>query len=191
MAAQRLSRRRRAASRATCRPSRNTAPITRGARRAARRLARHTFVGGNFFMLRMLNRYRDELERRGAAAGARRPRRTGPSQYLQTQAARVSIERVERRRRPAASRRRRSRISAATSCRPRIPRAAPGCTSTVRDAQRRGRCSNRARSTPTARSRATTTTPTPPKFEPHYAEIRSADQVQIYEIDHRRTRAAR
>ena len=36
-------------------------PIASRARRAARRLSRHTFVGGNFFMLRMLNRYRDDL----------------------------------------------------------------------------------------------------------------------------------
>ena len=50
-----------AASRATCR--------ARRARRASRRcsattapgLARHTFVGGNAFMLRLMNRFRDEL----------------------------------------------------------------------------------------------------------------------------------
>ena len=38
------------------------APITRvfGAPRDG--VSRHTFVGANFFMLRMLNRYRDELD---------------------------------------------------------------------------------------------------------------------------------
>ena len=34
-------------------------------------LSRHTFLGGNFFMLRMLNRYRDDLGVDGAAARAR------------------------------------------------------------------------------------------------------------------------
>ena len=34
---------------------------------------------------------------------------------------------------------------------------------------------------PTARSRATTTTPTRARFEPHYTEINRSEQVQIYE----------
>ena len=37
-------------------------------------LARHAFLGGNVFMLRMLNRYRDELGVAALPAGARRSR---------------------------------------------------------------------------------------------------------------------
>ncbi|MGB7219794.1 MAG: hypothetical protein WBD07_13430 [Vicinamibacterales bacterium] len=57
-------------------------------------VSRHTFVGGNFFMLRMLNRYRAEL---GVAAPSQEldaaARRT--VEYLQSQTASVSIERAE------------------------------------------------------------------------------------------------
>ncbi len=83
----------------------------------------------NFFMQRMLNRYRDELERRRAAAGADgrgRPRRFA---FSARRPPRIRIDGVQRRIGPAARRRDRSRISAATNCRRRIPRAAPGCTS--------------------------------------------------------------
>ena len=60
-----------AASRATCRRSRSRRESPRSWARSAIGLGRHTFLGGNFFMLRMLNRYRADLGRGGAAAGAR------------------------------------------------------------------------------------------------------------------------
>src|SRR5688572_17096065 len=76
-------------------PSITDAPITSVLGEPREELARHTFLGGNFLMLRMLNRYRDAL------------RVTAPSQeleaaaqatirQLQRETAEVSIERAHR-----------------------------------------------------------------------------------------------
>ena len=66
----------RAASPATCRSSRSDMPITSVLGEPRAGMSRHVFVGGNFFMLRMLNRYRGRSERRCAAAGVGgRPRK--------------------------------------------------------------------------------------------------------------------
>ena len=46
------------------------APITRVFGVPREGMKRHVFVAANFFMQRMLNRYRDDLEVDGAAAGA-------------------------------------------------------------------------------------------------------------------------
>jgi len=57
-------------------------------------VSRHTFVGGNFFLLRMLNRYRDELgvvalpQELDALARA-------TEEFLRTQSARVAVERAD------------------------------------------------------------------------------------------------
>src|SRR5207249_9835978 len=57
-------------------------------------VSRHLFVGGNFFMQRMLNRYRDELSIAAPpnelASAAERT-----AAYLQSQAARIAIDRVD------------------------------------------------------------------------------------------------
>ena len=132
-------------------------------------------------MLRMLNRYRDELGVDGAARGARRSRRGRPSQQsADGDRRRVAVERAERRGRTARRRRRRPE--------PDRPQAADRLSVAPRLAARhgprrggRGRSSNRARSRRPGRSTATTTTPIRRRFEPHYAEIREPGQVQIYE----------
>ena len=146
----------------------------------ARRLARHTFLGGNFFMLRMLNRYRSRARRDGAArrssrrrrrprCGSSRPtRRTSRS----TRAARSGERARARRRRPQPDRAQAAdRLSVAP------------CLAARDGARRSGRIGVRVRRgrSRAARSPATTTTRTRCAFEPHYDEIRTADQVQIYE----------
>src|SRR5262249_24595782 len=66
-------------------------PITRvlGVPRAD--VARHVFVAGNFFMLRMLNKFRDELEVK-ALAPEMSAAATRTVDFLQAESARVAIE---------------------------------------------------------------------------------------------------
>ena len=187
VAAQRLQGHARAASRATCRRSRSGPDHARVRRRRARACARHVFVGGELLhaadaeplsrRARRRRRCREELTRGadrddrvsavGGGAAVDRERRGVAGGRLETPMSR-------------------SRTSAATSCRPPIRRAARGCTSIVRDAQRPRRSSNRARSIRTARSGATTTTPTRRSSSRTTTRSASADQVQIYEVDHGR-----
>ncbi len=65
-------------------------PITRVLGAPRQGLSRHTFVAANFFMTRMLNRYRDELEV-AALPEELSSAAEGTLAFLQTQAARVSI----------------------------------------------------------------------------------------------------
>jgi hypothetical protein len=55
-----------------------------------RQLARHVFTGGNFFMLRMLNRYRDALDP-AALVGELDAAAARTEQHLATEAARITI----------------------------------------------------------------------------------------------------
>jgi hypothetical protein len=75
-------------------PEVESVPISSVAGEPRERLSRHTFLGGNFFMLRMLNRYRREL---GVVAPA--PELEAAAQatlrQLATDTARIAIERVE------------------------------------------------------------------------------------------------
>jgi len=57
-------------------------------------VSRHTFVGGNFFMLRMLNRYRDELGVEALPQELDALAR-GTETFLRTQSARVAVERAD------------------------------------------------------------------------------------------------
>ncbi len=60
-----------AASRVTCRPRPDPCAIASVLGDDRTRLARHTFLGGNAFMLRLMNRFRDELRHGGDVGGAR------------------------------------------------------------------------------------------------------------------------
>ena len=89
--------------------------------------SRHTFVGGNFFMQRILNRFRDDLSVAAPAAGngcRGEPDDCAPA-IGGGQGRGAERGRPQR---PPRRRRFRSRTWAATSCRPRIRRAARGCT---------------------------------------------------------------
>ena len=159
MAAQRLQGQRRAASPATCRWCRRTCRSPRCSASRAPGFRGTRFVGGNFFMQRLLNRYRDDLgiaalpAEMDAAAnrtiahlqiGGRQDRDYRPGSFATGRVeAEISVENLGGHKLPTAI--------------PVAPRVA------ARDGarpQRHARFSSRARSIPTARSRATTTTTT-------------------------------
>ena len=140
--------------------------------------ARHTFVGGNFFMQRMLNRYRDEL---GVTAPAEQMeaavRLTLAS--LQTATADIAIERAE-----VLNGRIVADLRVENRTGHKLPTGYPSRRAwlhlTVRD--RGGR--------PVFESGAVTQNGSitgndndgdPAGVEPHYVEITRQDQVQIYE----------
>jgi hypothetical protein len=143
-----------------------------------RQLARHTFVGANFFMQRMLNRYRDELhvaalpqELTAAADHTER--------YLAEQAATLSIGdvRVEAGRLTAD-------VAVANLGGHKLPTAYPSRRAwihlLVRDRSRHVIFESGAVS-PDGSIRGNDNDADKTRFEPHHTEIRDADQVQIYE----------
>src|SRR5439155_13550850 len=141
-------------------------------------VSRHVFVGANFFMQRMLNRYRDELavealpqELTTAAEGTVR--------YLESQAARLSIESVD-----VISGRLQADVVVENLGGHKLPTAYPSrrvwIHIVVRDRSRRAifesGALNRGGSIAGNDNDAD-----PLRFEPHYTEIHSGDEVQIYE----------
>lgn len=143
-----------------------------------RQLARHVFVGGNFFMQRMLNRYRDALDPAALVveldvAAAR------TEQHLATQAARVAIGE------PALSQGRLEfEVSIQNLGGHKLPTAYPARRAwlhvVVRDTGGRvvfeSGCVNADASIAGNDNDADKA-----RYEPHYAVIRRADEVQIYE----------
>ena len=93
-------------------------------------LARHTFLGGNFFMLRHAQPLSRRARRRGAAAGARGGGAAPRVRQLQSDTATRRLSRGPTRL-PATLELDvdRAQPSPVTSCRPAIPHGAPGCTS--------------------------------------------------------------
>ena len=73
-----------------------TAPVTNVLGQLRTDVSRHTFRGGNFFMMRMLNRYREELGVR-ATTGEMESAIARTIAHLQIDTARLAIDRVERR----------------------------------------------------------------------------------------------
>ena len=138
----------------------------------------HVFVGGNFFMQRMLNNYRNELsvtalpqELTSAADGS--------VSFLQSQAARTGIENVSVRFRPA-----RRRRGGAEPARQQAAHGLPfparrGCTwwcaiATARRFSSRGaQCGWLGQGNDNDAD--------PHRFEPHFRRIERSDEVQIYE----------
>jgi hypothetical protein len=153
-------------------------PITSvlGAPRAG--VSRHVFVGGNFFMQRILNRYRNELgvaalpqELAGAAE------RTVA--HLQLEAARVAVDRVDVR-----AGRLDMDVSVENLGGHKLPTAYPSrrvwLHVAVRD--RNNRTVFESGALNAAGSIAGNDNDADPaRYEPHYAEITSGGQVQIYE----------
>ena len=141
-------------------------------------LSRHTFLGGNFFMLRMLNRYRNDL-------GV-----TAPSQELE--AAAIATERQLRADtaaiRIADARRTGSSATFAVIVENltghKLPTGYPSRRAwlhvTVRDASGQVLFESGAVA-PTGAIAGNANDEDPARYEPHYDEIRSAEQVQIYE----------
>jgi hypothetical protein len=140
-------------------------------------LNRHLFVGGNAFIVRMLNRYRADL---GVVATSSELEATAKAtvRQLQEDTATLSI-RARGARRDDAERRRDVGISPAISSRPVIPRGAPGFTSPCVTATAEPCSSRRGQRHRPDSGNDNDADAT--KYEPHYDRITSADQVQIYE----------
>src|ERR1700730_17892476 len=138
----------------------------------------HSFVCANFFMLNMLNRYRDELN-----VSALPPELIASAQatveFLQTQSATVAIENVA-----ADSGRLRGDVVVRNKNGHKLPTAYPSRRAwldfIVRDGSGRTVFESGALNS-NGSIVGNDNDADPLRFEPHYSEIRSADQVEIYE----------
>lgn len=141
-------------------------------------LSRHVFVAANFFMQRMLNRYRNDLEvlAQPEELNAAAERTVA---FLQQNTAKLSIGPVEMRE---------GRLEAGVSVENlsghKFPTAYPSRRAwlhvTVRDAANHVVFESGALHADGS-IEGNDNDADPKKFEPHYTEIRSPDQVQIYE----------
>ena len=153
-------------------------PITRVFGIPREGVSRHTFVGANVFMLRMLNRYRDDL---GVAALP--PELTAAadqtSRFLATQTARIAIDGIR-----VASGRLRADVVVENLGGHKLPTAYPSRRAwlhvVVRDGSGRAVFESGAVN-PDGSIRGNDNDADALKFEPHYTEVSSSDQVQIYE----------
>lgn len=140
--------------------------------------SRHTFVGGNFFMQRILNRFRSDLSV------------TAPPQemsaavnrtiaHLQSEAAKVAVQNVDIR-----NGRLEAGISVENLGGHKLPTAYPSRRTwlhvTVRDGNGKALFDSGALN-PNGSIQGNDNDGDANRFEPHYAEITRADQVQIYE----------
>jgi hypothetical protein len=141
-------------------------------------VSRHTFLGGNFFMMRMLNRYRADLGVRATPAemaGAI----TRTVAHLQESTARLSVASAQRTGQQLAV-----DLDIENLAGHKFPTAYPSRRAwiqfTVKDAQGRTVFESGAW-TPDGRITGNANDADPGQFEPHYAQITQADQVQVYE----------
>ena len=141
-------------------------------------MARHTFLGGNFFMLRMLNRFRGEL---GVVAPARELDASAQAtlRQLETETASVSIARAT-----LAGPQLDADVVIRNLTGHKLPTGYPSrrvwLHVTVRDGAGKTVFESGAM-TPEGMIRGNDNDADGTRFEPHYDEIRSSDQVQIYE----------
>jgi len=141
-------------------------------------MARHTFVGGNFFMQRMLNKYRDEL---GVAALPKEfeAAATRTVEQLKSKTAQISIDSVD-----INAGRVQAEISVQNLTGHKFPTAYPSRRAwlhvTVKD--RNGRLVFESGAlNPDGSITGNDNDADKTHFEPHYTEINTTDQVQIYE----------
>ena len=157
---------------------REETPITSvlGTRRA--QVARHGFRGGNFFMLRLLDRFRAELD---VSAHPEELAKSSEEtlQFLKDDTATVAIESVVHQG---------DRLVIDVAVRNRaghkLPTGYPSRRAwlelTVRDASGRPVFTS-GRMDPSGRIEGNDNDADPSRYEPHYAEIRESGEVQIYE----------
>jgi hypothetical protein len=140
--------------------------------------AKHVFVGGNFFVLRMLKKFRldlgvEALPKEMDASVAR------TVQSLQTQTATVSVDRMD-----TANGRLDIDLAVQNLTGHKLPTAYPARRAwlhvTVQDRNGRPVFESGA-ITPSGLIQGNDNDADATKFEPHYTEIRQPDQVQIYE----------
>ena len=159
-------------------PDIESAPIASVLGESRERLARHTFLGGNFFMLRMLNRFRGPLGVTAPGpeldASARATLR-----QLESDTATVSVTRAA-----MVSGRLEADVDVRNLTGHKLPTGYPSrrvwVHLTVRDAAGAVIFESGAVDQ-MGRVGGNDNDADPKRFEPHYDEIRSADQVQIYE----------
>jgi hypothetical protein len=141
-------------------------------------LARHLFIGGNAFMLRMLHRYRGELAV-ASLPGELDEAVRQTELNLQTASAAVTVERVD-----ASGTRLKVDVGVRNLTGHKLPTGYPSRRAwlhvTIRDRAGRPVFESGA-VTPTGSIEGNDNDIDPAKFEPHYAEVREPDQVQIYE----------
>jgi hypothetical protein len=141
-------------------------------------LARHEFRGGNFFMPMMLNRYRNDL---GVAALPQELDATARHaiETLETESATIRIDRAGRNAGVLTA-----VVAVENRAGHKLPSAYPSRRAwlhlTVRDGSGRTVFESGAFE-PNGSIAGNDNDADATKFEPHYAEIRTADQVQIYE----------
>jgi hypothetical protein len=138
----------------------------------------HSFVGANFFMLRVLNDYRQDL-----SVTALPHELTSASQqtvsFLQSQSARVTIPKVE-----AAEGKLHVDVLVTNLTGHKLPTAYPSRRAwlhlAVRDREGRVLFESGALK-PDGSIQSNTNDADPTRYEPHFREITSPDQVEIYE----------
>jgi len=154
------------------------APIARVLGVPREGLHRHVFVGGEFFMQNMLNRYRDEL-----AVKAQPQELTAAAQdtiaFLQTKSARIKIEGLS-----IAGGRLQARIWVQNLTGHKLPTAYPSRRAWLHVAVRDGSGriifeSGKLNSNGSVQGNDNDADAG--RFEPHYSEIDREDQVEIYE----------
>jgi hypothetical protein len=141
-------------------------------------MGRHTFLGGNFFMLRMLNRYRDELGVEAPPQELEAAAQATVAQ-LQQRTADVSIVRAS-----IAGADLSAEIAVRNSAGHKLPTGYPSrrvwLYVTVRDRQDQTFFTSGAIDA-SGLIRGNDNDADPARVEPHYTEIRRTDEVQIYE----------
>ena len=141
-------------------------------------VSRHVFLGGNFFMNGILNRYRNELSvQADPTEFSNSIKRT--REHLQSEAARISLGKLEER-----GGRLETEVAIVNFGGHKLPTAYPSrrvwLHVIVRDKDNRTVFESGAiNSTGAITDNDNDADPT--KFEPHYTEIRNPGQVQIYE----------
>jgi hypothetical protein len=140
--------------------------------------SRHTFVGGNFLMKGILNRYRNELSV-GSLPDELSADATRTKNHLESEAARISIGKLEER-----NGRLEGEVTVENFGGHKLPTAYPSrrvwLHLTVRDSNNRTVFESGAVNSEGAIADNDNDADAA-RFEPHYAEIRSPGQVQIYE----------
>ena len=141
-------------------------------------VARHSFRGGNFFMLGILNKYRGDLGVRATAQELEAAARD-TVRFLQTETAVLTIEQLRR-----DADRLRFEVVVQNKSGHKFPTAYPSRRAwlhvVVRGADGRVLFES-GKVQPNGAIEGNDNDLDASRFEPHYLEIRSADQVQIYE----------
>jgi hypothetical protein len=146
-------------------------PLRSGARH-------HRFIGGNFFMQRVLNRYRDDLDT-GALPEELSAATARTAAFLNSQAATVTIRSVE-----TAAGKLQADVFVQNQTGHKLPTAYPSRRAwlhfLVRDSYGRTVFESGALN-PDGSIKGNDNDADPARYEPHYREITSSEQVQIYE----------